>query len=157
MNFPSKSIISIGGGIDLRPSKFKKIARDSNSPKLQEVIKIKGKVKPAGKVAISEDWIRSNPGTSKARINKLPVSSWKSSKSINGKIEYNFHSNSADIASVTLSHNLKEWQSNISVNGSQDMVRYSRKKNLLEVKHTGFANSYKGTVSSDGKSFVFQK
>ena len=92
-----------------------------------------------------------------SRINKLPVSSWESSKSVNGKIVYSFHSNSADVASVTISSNSKEWQSEISVNGSQDMVKYSQKQNLLEVKHAGFANQITGNVSSNGKNFVFHK
>jgi len=157
MNISSRLIASIGGGISLRPSAFKRISRNKNSPKLREVIKIKSKIKTVGKIAKSGNWIRSNPERGGSRINKLPVNSWKSSKSINGKIRYSSHSNSGDFASVTLSPNFKNWQSNISVNGSQDIVKYSKETNLIEVNHAGFANVYKGKVSSNGKRFVFSK
>jgi len=157
MNISPRLVASIGGGINLRPSAFKRISRNKNSPKLQEVIKIKSKIKTVGKIAKSGNWIRSNPERGGSRINKLPVNSWKSSKSINGKIRYSYHSNSGDSASVTLSPNSKNWQSNISVNGSQDIVKYSKETNLIEVNHAGFANVYKGKVSSNGKRFVFSK
>ena len=157
MNISLKNISSIGGGINLHPGNFKRISKNKNSPKLREVIKIKSKIKTIGKIAKTGNWIRSNPTKGGSKINKLPVSSWKSSKSVNGKTVYSFHSNSADIASVTLSPNLKEWQSNISVNGSQDMMKYSMETNLLEVNHAGFANPHRGKVSSNGKRFVFHK
>jgi len=162
MKFSLKYSFSINGGINLSPSEFKQVSRDINSPRLQEVIKIKSKVKTAGKIAQSGDWVRNNSEKGELRTNKLPVSSWTSSKSVqgdaeNGNIVYSFHSNSADDASVTLSRDLKEWQSNTSVNGSQDMVKYSQKKNLLEVKHAGFSDLFKGDVSPDGKRFVFHK
>lgn len=157
MNISSRHITSIGGGINLRPSAFKRISRNKNSSKLREVIKIKSKIKTVGKIAKSGNWIRNNPERGGSRINKLPVNSWKSSKSINGKIRYSSLSNSDDFASVTLSPNSKNWQSNISVNGSQDIVKYSKEANLIEVNHAGFANVYKGKVSSNGKRFVFSK
>jgi len=157
MNISLKNITSIGGGINLHPGNFKRISKNKNSPKLREVIKIKSKIKSVGKIAKTGNWIRSNPGRGGSKINKLTVSSWKSLKSVHGKTVYSFHSNSEDDASVTLSPNLKEWQSNISVNGSQDIVKYSKETSLLEVNHAGFTNTYKGKVSSNGKRFVFYK
>ncbi len=155
MNITSRSITSIGGGINLRPSEFKRISRNRNSLKLRELTRIKSKIKTVGKIAKSGNWIRSNAGIGGSRINKLPVNSWKSAKSINGKIEYSFSSNSGDFATATLYPNLNEWQSNISVNGSHYMVRYSKGENLLYVKHDGFTNEYKGKVISNGKRVVF--
>ena len=155
MHLESRCITSIGGGIELRPSEFKLISRNRNSLKLREIAKIKSKIKMVGKIAKSGNWIRSNAGIGGSRINKLPVNSWKSAKSINGKIEYRFSSNSGEFATVTLYPKLNEWQSNISVNGSHYMVRYSKGENLLYVKQAGFTHEYRGKVLSNGKRVVF--
>jgi hypothetical protein len=153
----TKIVASIGGGINLQPSQFKAISKNITSPKLLEVIEVKNKIKVTSGNSKSGNWVRSNPGAGVPRINKLPVSSWESSKSVNGKIVHSFQTNSADVASVTISPNSKEWQSEISVNGSQDMVKYSQNENLLKVQHAGFTNLYIGKVSSNGKNFVFHQ
>ncbi|MCK4829874.1 hypothetical protein KA005_79860, partial [bacterium] len=156
MDITSRCITSIGGGINLRPSEFKRISRNRNAPKLREVKRIKSKVKTVGKIAKSGNWIRSNSTeTGGSRINKLPTNFWTSFKSVNGKIEYNFRSNSGDYASMSLSSNLKEWQSKTSVNGSLDIVKYSTVTNRLNVNHSGFMNEYTGRISSDGKRIEF--
>jgi len=157
MKISITSFASIGGGINLRPSQFKPISKNITSPKLLEVIEVKNKIKVTGGNSKSGSWVRSNPGAGVPRINKLPVSSWESSKSVNGKIVHSFQTNSADVASVTISPNSKEWQSEISINGSQDMVKYSQNENLLKVQHAGFTNLYIGKVSSNGKNFVFHQ
>jgi len=152
----SRCITSIGGGINLCPSEFKRISRNRNSPKLREISKIKNKIKTVGEIAISGNWIRSSPaGIGGSRINKLPANSWVLSKSVNGKIEYNFHSNSGDYASMSLSPDLKEWYSKTVVNGSEDIVKYSKTSNRLKVNHSGFMNEYTGRISSDGKRIEF--
>jgi hypothetical protein len=80
-------IFSITGGINLRPSEFKRISRNTNAPKLRELRKVKGKIKTVGKVAKSGDWIRNiSSGISGSRINKLSTNSWTSSKSVNGGV-----------------------------------------------------------------------
>ncbi|ODS30871.1 MAG: hypothetical protein SCARUB_04020 [Candidatus Scalindua rubra] len=151
----NRFINSIGGGINLRPSEFKRISRNRNAPKLRELRKVKGKIKTVGKVAKSGDWIRNiSSGISGSRINKLSTNSWTSSKSVNGNIEYNYHSNSGDYA--TSSQNLLEWQLKTSVNGSEDIVKYSIASNLLQVYHDGFIKEARGRISSDGKRIVFQ-
>lgn len=156
MRIESRCITSIGGGINLRPSEFKRISRNRNSPKVREISKIKNKIKTVGKIAISGNWIRSSPARiCGSRINKLPTNSWVSSKSVNGKIEYNFHSNSGDHASMSLSPDLKEWQSNISVNGSLDIVKYSQVTNQLKVYHSGFLSEAIGRISSNEKRIEF--
>jgi len=156
MRIESRCITSIGGGINLRPSEFKRISRNRNSPKLREISKIKNKIKTVGKIAISGNWIRSSPaGIGGSRINKLPANSWVLSKSVNGKIEYNFHSNSGDYASMSLSPDLKEWYSKTVLNGSEDIVNYSKTSNRLQVNHSGFLNESTGRISSNGKRIEF--
>jgi hypothetical protein len=150
-------IFSIGGGINLRPSEFKRISRNRNAPKLRELRKVKGKIKTVGKVAKSGDWIRNiSSGISGSRINKLSTNSWTSSKSVNGGVEYNYHSNSGDYASMSHSLNLQKWQLKTSVNGSVDKVQYSIASNLLQVYHGGSIIVARGRISSDGKRIVFQ-
>ena len=90
-----------------------------------------------------------------SRINILPTNSWVSSKSVNEKIEYNFHSNSGDYASTSLSPDLKEWQSIIVVNGYEDTVKYSKTSNRLQVNHGDVMSEYTGRISSDGKRIEF--
>ena len=158
MNITSRSITSIGGGINLRPSEFKRISRNKNAAKLREVKRIKSKVKTVSKIAKSGNWIRSSPtGKNGSRINKLPTNSWTSTKSKNGKIEYNFNANSGDFVSSSLSPNLKEWQLKTSVNGTQDIVKYSKAKNQLQVNHDDFVNESTGRISSNGKRVVFNR
>ena len=84
----------------------------------------------------------------------MKTNSWTSSKSVNGGVEYNYHSNSGDYASS--SQNLLEWQLKTSVNGSEDIVKYSIASNLLQVYHDGFIKEARGRISSDGKRIVFQ-
>ena len=87
-------MMSIGGGINLRPNEFKRISHNRNSPKIREITRIKGKIKTVGKVTKSGNWIRSNPtGKSGSRINKLPINAWTSSKSEIGKTKYKTSSN----------------------------------------------------------------
>jgi hypothetical protein len=157
MDIRRRGIASIGGGINLRPSEFKRISRNRNAPKLRELRKVKGKIKTVGKVAKSGDWIRNiSSGISGSRINKLSTNSWTSSKSVNGGVEYNYHSNSGDYASMSHSLNLQKWQLKTSVNGSVDKVQYSIASNLLQVYHGGSIIVARGRISSDGKRIVFQ-
>jgi len=156
MNITPRSITSIGGGINLRPSEFKRISRNRNSPKLREIAKIKSKIKTVGKIAKYGNWIRSNSTRMiGSRINKLPTNSWVSSKSVNGKIEYNFHSKSGDYASTSLSPDLKEWRSKTVVNGSEDVVKYSKVTDQLKVYHSSFLNEAIGRISSNEKRVEF--
>lgn len=159
MKILQKSIVSIGGGINLHPSQFREISRNRNSSKIQEINKIKNNIKRTGGIGKSGNWVRNIPSVGESRINKLSVVSWKSSESVNGKSVYRSQSNSADadVAILTSSPNSKEWQSEISVNGSRDMVTYSSNEKLLKVKHSGSSNLFIGKVSGDGKKFVFHK
>ncbi|GAH53325.1 unnamed protein product [marine sediment metagenome] len=101
--------------------------------------------------------MRSNVTNGGSRINKLPDISWTSSKSENGSIKYTYRADSGDSVSVEFSQNLNYVQYNISMNTYNDIVKYSKEKNLIEVTHDIFPQEYKGEVSSDGKRIVFSK
>ena len=154
----NRFINSIGGGINLRPSEFKRISKNRNAPKLRDMRNIKSKVKTIGKVAKSGNWIRnSSSGISGSRINKLSVNYWVSSKSANGKIEYNYQSNSEDYMSMFHSPNLKNWELVTLINGYQDKVRYSGKNNSLQVNHSGLVYESTGKISPKGDWIKFYK
>jgi len=156
MSIEKRAIATIAGGINLRPSQFKQTSWNKNSPKLREIAKIKSTIKNVGKISKSGNWIRSNTiGIAGSRINKLSANSWTSSKSVNGNIEYYYHSNSGDYASMSQSRNLQEWRSETSINGSQDIVQYSETSNKLKVYHGGLINESTGGISSDGKRIEF--
>ncbi|MCK4655130.1 MAG: hypothetical protein KAU01_11870 [Candidatus Cloacimonetes bacterium] len=155
INIISGGYYSIGGGINLHPSEFKRISRNRNSPKIRDIMDLKSKMKIVGKITKSGNWIRSNPDIGKSRINKLLVESWSSSTYKNGKIKYNHQSVNGDVASVVIASDTGDWQSKISVNGSNDVVRFSKSENLLYVSHEGYAVSLYGRLSPDRKRVVF--
>jgi len=157
MNITSGAIYSIGGGISLDPREFKQTVINKDSPAIREIAKVKSQLKSVGNISKSGDWIRSNLTNGGSRINKLPDISWTLSKSENGSIKYIYRAESGDSALVEFSQNLNYVQYNISINAYNDIVKYSKEKNLIEVTHDIFPQEYKGEVSSDGKHIVFSK
>jgi hypothetical protein len=157
MNIISGAIFSIGGGISLNPKEFKQTIINKDSPDIREIAKVKNQLKSVGNISKSGDWMRSNVTNGGSRINKLPDISWTSSKSENGSVKYTYRANSGDSASVEFSQNLNYVQYNISMKAYNDIVKYSKEKNLIEVTHDIFPQEYKGEVSSDGKRIVFSK
>lgn len=156
MRLESRCITSIGGGINLRPSEFKRISRNRNSPKLRELTRIKSKIKTVGKIAKSGKWIRSNPSTGKTRINTIPANQWLSSKSINGEIKYSHKSSSGNITSLT-TQNSGNWTITTNISGSRDVINYDKSYDQLFVSHPGFTTEYRGTLSQGGKRVAFYK
>lgn len=154
MKLQTRGITSIGGGINLRPSEFKRISRNKNSPKLREISKIKSKIKIVGKIAKSGNWIRSNPAIGNPIINTIPANKWKSSKSVNGQIKYTHVSNTGDIASVIM-QNSGDWLSNINISGSNHAVKYYKSTNQLFITHPSFTQEIKGSLSQSGKYIAF--
>ena len=157
MNIITGAIFSIGGGISLNPSEFKQTVINKDSPAIREIAKVKNQLKSVGNISKSGDWMRSNVTNSGSRINKLPDISWTLSKSENGSVKYIYRADSGDSASVEFSQNLNYVQYNISMKAYNDIVKYSKEKNLIEVTHDIFSQEYKGEVSSDGKHIVFSK
>jgi len=157
MNIISGAIFSIGGGISLNPREFKQTIINKDSPAIREISKVKNQLKSVGNISKSGDWMRSNITNGGSRINKLPDISWTSSKSENGSVKYTYRADSGDSASIEFLKNLNYVQYNISMNTYNDIVKYSKEKNLIEVTHNVFPQEYKGEVSSDGKHIVFSK
>lgn len=157
MNIISGAIFSIGGGISLDPKEFKQTVINKESPAIREIAKVKNQLKSVGNISKSGDWMRSNVTNGGSRINKLPDISWTSSKSENGSIKYTYSADSGDFASVEFSKNLNYVQYNINMKAYNDIVKYSKEMNLIEVTHDVFPQEYKGEVSSDGKRIVFSK
>ena len=157
MNIISGAIFSIGGGISLNPKEFKQTIMNKDSPAIREIDKVKSQLKSVGNISKSGDWIRSNTTNGGSRINKLPDISWTSSKSENGLVKYAYSADSGDFASVEFSKNLNYVQYNINMKAYNDIVKYSKEMNLIEVTHDVFPQEYKGEVSSDGKHIVFSK
>jgi len=157
MNIITGAVSSIGGGISLNPREFKQTVINKDSPAIREIAKVKNQLKSVGNISKSGDWMRSNVTNGGSRINKLPDISWTSSKSENGSVKYNYRADSGDFASVEFSQNLNYVQYNINMNAYNDIVKYSKEKNLIEVTHDVFSQEYKGEVSSDGKYIIFSK
>jgi len=157
MNIITGATFSIGGGISLNPKEFKQTIINKDSPAIREIAKVKNQLKSVGNISKSGDWMRSNVTNGGSRINKLPDISWTSSKSENGSIKYTYRTDSGDSASVEFLKNLNYVQYNINMKAHNDIIKYSKEKNLIEVTHDIFPQEYKGEVSSDGKHIVFSK
>jgi len=157
MNIISGAIFSIGGGISLNPKEFKQTVINKDSPAIREIAKVTNQLKSVGNISKSGDWMRSNATNGGSRINKLSDIPWTSSKSENGSIKYTYRTDSGDSASVEFLKNLNYVQYSISMEAYNDIVKYSKEKNLIEVTHDIFPQEYKGEVSSDGKYIVFSK
>jgi len=157
MNIITGAIFSIGGGISLNPKEFKQTVINKDSPAIRKIAKVKNQLKSVGNISKSGYWMRSNVTNGGSRINKLPDISWTSSKSENGSVKYTYRTDSGDFASVEFSQNLNYVQYNISMNAYNDIVKYSKEMNLIEVTHDIFPQEYKGEISSDGKRIVFSK
>lgn len=157
MNIRSRTISSIGGGISLDPREFKQTVINKDSPAIRGIVKVKNQLKSVGNISKSGEWMRSNATNGGSRINKLPDISWTSSKSENGLVKYTYRADSGDSASVEFSQNLNYVQYNIRVKANNDIVKYSKEMNLIEVTHDVFPQEYKGEVSSDGKRIIFSK
>lgn len=157
MNIVSQAIYSIGGGISLNPREFKQTVINKDSPAIREIAKVKNQLKSVGNISKSGDWMRNNVTNGGSRINKLSDISWTLSKSENGSVKYTYRADSGDSALVEFSQNLNYVQYNISMKAYNDIVKYSKEKNLIEVSHDIFSQEYNGKVSSDGKHIVFSK
>lgn len=157
MNLVSNCITSVGGGINLRPNQFKRIYRSKSAPKIRKILSLKSQIRSVGKIAKSGNWIRSNVGKGGARLNTLSVNPWTLSKSSNGSIKYDYASGKSNRLSVTVSPEGGGWQSEINVNGSSDVVKYSEGRSSLQVTHLGAEVSGTGSISPDGKRIVFSR
>src|SRR5664280_545449 len=142
MHVVTDHIASIGGGIELSPQHFKPIRINAASPLFSQIRTLKRTVKK-GTIAKSGNWIRNSNAESTLKPDMLPGISWTSTK--------------ATRANVKLSNNNNEWQSSVSVNGSEDMVSANKGQSTFQVSHSLFQKKFTVRVSSDGKKYVFSK
>jgi hypothetical protein len=153
----TREVASIGGGIDLNPKKFRVISRDATSPRIREVIGIKSVMRTVGKVSRSGDWIRNELREDTSRVNPIPRGGWTFSKKTGERTEYSYQIDSAGAVSMSLLEKGKGWESNVSVNQSCDVVRFSETKRLLEVTHSVPKGTFTGRLSPDRRRVVFSK
>jgi hypothetical protein len=157
MNINARTIASIGGGISLNPREFKQAIINKDSPAIREVLQIKNQLAPAGNISKIGEWFRSNAGNGSSRINTIPRIAWDLSKSENGKVKYDYKSESGDIAIVEFSKDMKNIEYKIQVNDFNYILIYSRDENILEVSHSGFLETCVGEVSADDRHVVFSR
>jgi hypothetical protein len=100
---------------------------------------------------------RSNIGNRNIRANSLPRLNWTTSKTVNGKIKYTYHSNMGDMASLTVSNDQNEGETFASLNNSIDNVKCSKKTGTINANHAFFENEFVGKVSKNGNTFIFSR
>jgi len=152
-----RSIASVGGGISLRPSDFKKVAHNASAPILKEIAEIKSRSEADEGHAAKGDWIRSGSGSG----GPPPERSGHPEESSHG----HGHSNEPDSlqallqdsSSVTYSSDRRDWHMRISVNDYFDIIEFSIDANVLRVKHSAPAIDANGEISTDGRVIRFYK
>lgn len=157
MEIQTRQITSIGGGINLSPKEFKLISRDITSPRIREVNAIKNTIKTVGNVARSGDWVRNKVGGRSFRVNPIPKGEWTSSKTTNGKTKFSYRSSSGEAISMSLLAEQNQWESNVSVNQSHHVVRFSRTTNVLQINDSALKGELVGKLSADRRRIVFSK
>lgn len=156
MHFQTNCIVSIGGGIDLNPGKFKGISYNKSASKLRELSKLKSKLKNIGDISRYGNWIRSNPGISKTPVNKIPSNKWSLSKSENINSKYTYKSITGNRLSL-IKNKSGAWISKTSIEGIIDVVKYDNDSKQLFVNHSIFSMECRGDISPDGKRIVFNR
>ncbi|MDP2208043.1 MAG: hypothetical protein Q8K98_04615 [Bacteroidota bacterium] len=157
MQVQTRQITSIGGGINLSPKEFKVMSRDITSPRIRELNAIRNSIRTVGNVARSGDWVRNNVAGRSLRVNLIPRGEWTSSKRMNGKTKYSYRSSSAEAVSMSLFAEQNQWESNISVNNSHHVVRFSKTTNVLQVNNSPLKSELVGKLSTDRRRIVFSK
>jgi hypothetical protein len=126
-----------------------------NSPKIKEINKIKSKIKTVGKISKSGNWLRSNLGTAKSKVNPIPANQWTTSKSLNGELKYSHQSDTGDRAVTTISNKSGDWSSSTFINDFQDVIHFKKSSNQLSVTHPILQKECIGSISESGKRITF--
>lgn len=157
MNLVTNCITSVGGGINLRPKEFRKITRSKTAPKIEEIASLKGKVKLVGKIARAGDWIKSRVAKGGAQVNAIPFESWVLEKAQDGSSVYRYASGKGDRLSFRPSATAGEWRSEVSVNGTSEIVQVSNVDGTVRVKHSETSISGTARFTKGTKSIVFSR
>jgi len=150
----TRCITSIGGGINLNPSEFKRISYLSNSPKIREISKIKNDLKLVGHISKAGNWSRNNPKVYNFRANTISVNKWSLSKSTNGTQKYLYVSN-IEKNIMSISQSKEGWTILTNVDNQKDVLKYIKDINQLIISHFCMPKEYTGTISQFGKRFQF--
>ena len=155
MTIQYRCITSVGGGINLRPNEFKRMSHNKNSPKLRAIKKIKNNFKEVNRISKSRNWLRNNPKLKGAKVNKIPVYNWVSTKTGLNEIKYDYSSSSGDNMSVSI-QDIGHWATEIYFNDMIDKVVYMKDLNRIQISHSEIGLDCNGRVTSNGKEFSFQ-
>lgn len=155
LSVQTRHIASIGGGIGMNPRQFKKVAWNSNSPRIQEIHSIKSALHSVGKESVSSNWIRNTITHSTIRANDLPLVEWSLSNNKNGNVTYSYTSPGGDYMNVTVSTEDSNWEAESKVNESVDVIRCSPTGGTFTVAHSAIGNATATEKST--KHFVFSR
>lgn len=151
------SIASLLGAIDLDPAQFLRIYTRSGSSELTEIYAIKARMKPAGSVAKSGEWIRSLAGKGGARLNKLPSYNWIRQTSADTTGTYEYSSGKGHRLSLNRFDRGQSWKYEIRTNGIKESATYSKDKNSLKVSHPDVGVAGTATETEQGRVFEFKR
>lgn len=153
-----RSIASVGGGISLRPSDFKRVTHNAGAPILKEISDFKSRVETAGGHAVEGDWIRSGSGSRGSPPPDTPPPTGLPHHPYGHPDEADSPQEAIQVsASVTFSSDRRDWLLEISVNDYLDIIEFSIDANMLRVKHSGPAIDANGEISFDGKVVRFYR
>lgn len=154
IHIETRCITSIGGGINLNPSEFKRISYLKNSPKIWEISKIKNRLQLVGQISKSGNWLRNNPTVYNSKPNTIPINNWSVSKSSNGVQKYIYNSNIGN-NELSISQSKEGWTLVSNINNQKDRLKFFKDTNKFIISHYRMPREYTGTISQNGKRFQF--
>ncbi len=157
MGLVSNCITSVGGGINLRPSEFKRISRSSSAPKIKEIVSLKSQIRMVGKISRAGNWIRSCVGKGGARLNEIPVDSWILEKAADGSMRYRYSLGGNDNLTVSALMPGGGWESETNINGYKEVVQSIDNGKAVHVSHPGTDISGAGNFSQNSKRIEFSR
>ncbi len=156
MQIVSRCITSVGGGINLRPSEFKKTSWNRNHSKISKVVEINRVGKTHRNTSKYGNWIWNNSdGKIHVRINKLPSYVWEYSNSSVGGYEHHYRSRSGDYKEAFLSSGNKDWHIKTKVGSVEKTIQFSKLSNVLRIEHSAAKRKYSAKFSTNGRRVEF--
>ncbi len=158
MGIESHRIVSIGGGINLRPAEFKRISHNRNSPKILEVERIKRNMAKEGTIARNGNWVSSvSSGKKGFQINRFVEESWEFNKTIHDLTEYTYRSSNGSLKKTSIDNKHENWIILTELMGCLQEIIFTKSSNQIKSEHSCLGMSYTGIISSNGRDIVFSK
>lgn len=148
---------SVGGGISLHPSQFKRTYVRSKSPLITRITSLNGKFRTEGEVSKSGEWIRSNPGEGRTIVSKLPCQHWTRSENSGDEADYEYTSDNNGQLSLIKEPDDAGWRTETTVDGVTDAVEFVQGDRQLIISHPGAAISGKGNLQPNNRMIEFHK